>query len=153
MRNHTKLKKGKTLREGSCSFAGFSALAISFILFLFDDWGTWRQESGLCIVKKGFHMQGICLSVLVVLSCLPSSFFRLGSLLQASSIQFPSAECFSSRGFPTNTMSTRHGRSASLTNSPTQHRKDIMYHVKGITQGQIVGLYSFKSFNSLEQFT
>lgn len=49
--------------------------------------------------------------------CLPSSFFKLGTLLVASSIHVPSAEYFSSKGFPTNTRSTNDGSSASFANS------------------------------------
>lgn len=59
-------------------------------------------------------------------SHLPSSFFSLGTLLVASSIQFPSAECFSSKGFPTNTRSSRHGSSASFRNSATNTKN--MFH-------------------------
>lgn len=48
----------------------------------------------------------IHLSVSLLTTCnlknSPSSFLRRGSLLMASSLQFPSAECFSSSGLPTN---------------------------------------------------
>lgn len=61
---------------------------------------------------------------------LPSSFLSLGSLLVASSTQFPSSECFSSRGFPTNTRSTSSGRSASFRNSPIKiHSTNILLHI------------------------
>lgn len=53
-----------------------------------------------------------------VISYLPSSFFRLGTLLVASSIQVPSAEYFSSKGFPTKTRSSSVESSASFANSP-----------------------------------
>lgn len=54
----------------------------------------------------------------ILLYVLPSSFFRLGTLLVASSIQVPSAEYFSSKGLPTKTRSTSDERSASFANSP-----------------------------------
>lgn len=58
----------------------------------------------------------------------PSSFFSLGTLLVASSIQFPSTECFSSKGLPTNTRSSRHGSSASFTNSALSTKNT--FHMK-----------------------
>ena len=67
---------------------------------------------------------------------LPSNFFRFGSLLEASSIQIPSVECFSSRGFPTNTRSMRQDRSASLTNSPAHTVKTKNYQIKDCENNQ-----------------
>lgn len=55
----------------------------------------------------------------------PSSFFSFGTLLVASSIQLPSAECFSSSGLPTNTRSSRHGSSASFTNSAASTQNTV----------------------------
>lgn len=71
----------------------------------------------------------------------PSSFFSLGTLLVASSIQFPSAECFSSRGLPTNTRSSRQGSSASFTNSATGTKNTSHIKMAGFT-AVLLGLNS-----------
>lgn len=65
---------------------------------------------------------------------LPSSFFSLGTLFVASSIQLLSAECFSSKGLPTNTRSSRHGSSASFTNSATSTKR--IFHTQNSTTFQ-----------------
>lgn len=64
-----------------------------------------------------------------VITYLPSSFFRLGTLLVASSIQVPSAEYFSSKGFPTKTRSSSVESSASFANSPVTKQMNSCFMV------------------------
>lgn len=120
--NHRKLKKRGRLWGN----AGLTPLSSLLLLHPLPAW--WpeflnnAEEEISCRLQLGTMIRS-CSETLV-----PSSFFRLGSLFVASSIHVPSAECFSSRGFPTNTRSTRHGSSASLTNSPATHAKHNIHH-------------------------
>lgn len=85
--------------------------ALAFLLV----WHCLKQHNSSFIICLNLGKKSICKWTETCYS--PSSFLSLGSLFVASSIQLPSAAHFSSNGFPTNTRSTRDGRSASFRNS------------------------------------